>query len=283
MAWNRPSESRQAQERVNRTVHGKAVVLYSAVAILLVAGGLATWRFLAVSSSTEEWPEVTVSSGLIEEVRPATSRKSAEPSTNVQRRVISPEEQARLRPSDPGFNPAAHPTVLVMTNRYDEVADRHPVARNGTEQILNWIFSTPPGALPSLCPNIPISEAAQIEKILDLPADYQFDESLDRLEAKRTIEAARKELKDYISKGGTPDKFFEYYHNQLIQCHQEYTDAQNSVLKMAREENDTQLVRDYLEAVNQRLSDKGICNIRLSRKMRERLGITESQKEENTK
>ena len=283
MAWNRSSGevTSSASQRGRRLIvsnrrrfrHSIRCVL---AGLIVVSGlGVAVW-ILSGPSELRGPSEPSRRSSFIKDATPAASSESR----NVAKepaRVISPEEQRKLRPGDPGFDPAAHPTVLVLsTNTIDAIlkTDEHPVARNATEQMLGWIFSTQVGDMPPICPNLPFSEVADIEKILDLPADYQYDESLEKLEAKKTIEFAKKELKDYIAKGGTPQKFFEYYHGQLMQCYQEFTMAQGEVLRVAREE-DPGFARDYLCQVNKRLADKGIKQIRLSPKMRKRLGITE--------
>ena len=212
-------------------------------------------------------------SGLIGEVSPVITPVKTNAVQSVKKKVISPEEQKKLCPGDEGWDPSAHPFVLVPTNRKEVVEDKHPVARNATEQILHWICSVEVGDPPVLCPDLPAMELENINKILDEPPDFQYDESLDRLEAKRAIEMAKKELKDYIAKGGDPHEFFKYYHMQLMNYFQERTLAQQSVVKMIKEDPD--LAKEYLEQVNGRLAERGIKQITLSPKMRARLGIEE--------
>lgn len=190
----------------------------------------------------------------------------------VVKRKPTPEEQKKLRPGDEGFDPAAHPFVLVYTNKPSEEVGS-PIARNGVEQVLYWIFSTPIGDAPLMCPDIPVSELADIEKILDKGSDFHYEDDEAAREGKQIIDLAKKELKHFIENGGEPQEFFKYYHHQLIAYHEQFMDAQSAVLKLAKE--DPLLAADYYRKVNEKLAKQGIKQIKLSNKMKERLGITE--------
>ena len=268
MSWNKPSSVPQPPPKKSAPSSLKRGLLAGLLVVALGALGLYLFSSGEATSSSLQKKD----RGLIKEVTPAAAPK-AKPEA-VKKRVITPEEQRKLCPGDEGWDPAAHPFVLVPTNRREEVVeDKHPVVRNATEQILHWICSVQPGDAPALCPDLPAMELENLNRILDQPADYQYDESMDRLEAKRAIETARKELKDYVAKGGDPHEFFRYYHMQLMNMFHERSLAQQSVVNVIKE--DPEIAREYVEKVNARLAEKGIKPVSLSPKMRKRLGMDE--------
>ena len=77
-----------------------------------------------------------------------------------------------------------------------------------------------------------------------------------------------------MSQGGSPDEFFTYYHAQLMKAFNERQMMQTAVVKIAQE--DPLVAKEYLEEVNASLRDKGIKEIRVPRKIAERLGLSEA-------
>lgn len=200
-------------------------------------------------------------------VKPLETNVSAKVSTGTKPKKY----EGRLEPGDPGWDPREHPFVLVYTNKPPENPEGGIAHRNATEQVLDWIFSCKIGDPPGLCPALPGNELANIAQILEQGAVYEEGDSEDTLEHKAIIAAAKRELQDYITKGGTPQRFIEYYHGQLMSYHQQYQDAQKMVLQAARET--PELAAELVKKVNANLAEKGIKPVVLSKKMRERFGI----------
>ena len=161
-----------------------------------------------------------------------------------------------------------------MTNGCLVVSRSKPIHKNATEQMLDFIFNTEVGLMPPPCPKLPKHELKNIQQILDtaLISSEEDDEAL--AERKETIELAKKELKDYLSQGGTPDEFFTYYHAQLMKAFNERQMMQTAVVKIAQE--DPLVAKEYLEEVNASLRDKGIKEIHVPRKIAERLGLSDA-------
>lgn len=161
-----------------------------------------------------------------------------------------------------------------MTNGCLVVSRAKPIHQNATEQMLDFIFNTEVGLMPPPCPKLPKHELKNIQQILDtaLASSDEDDETL--AERKETIELAKKELKDYLSQGGTPDEFFTYYHAQLMKAFNERQMMQTAVVKIAQE--DPIVAKEYLEEVNASLRDKGIKEIHVPRKIAERLGLSDA-------
>ena len=161
-----------------------------------------------------------------------------------------------------------------MTNGCLVVSRAKPIHQNATEQMLDFIFNTEVGLMPPPCPKLPKHELKNIQQILDtaLTSSDEDDETL--AERKETIELAKKELKDYLSQGGTPDEFFTYYHAQLMKAFNERQMMQTAVVKIAQE--DPIVAKEYLEEVNASLRDKGIKEIHVPRKIAECLGLSDA-------
>ena len=150
--------------------------------------------------------------------------------------------------------------------------------RTCTEQILGWIFSCPLGNSPMPLPNLPPKELEHLEEILATPnLPKETDDDFVK-EQKEIIQQAKIEFRKYLDEGGKPGDFLNYYHDLLINYHDQFVDAQKSVLKVVREE-DPEFARQYLLKVNAQLAEKGIKPVTLSRKFSERIGIEYKGKE----
>ena len=109
-------------------------------------------------------------------------------------------------------------------------------------------------------------------QILTSPNIVDEADSEKAADAKRTVELAKKELRDYLLKGGDFDEFLAYYRGQLVQAHHQWQESQRVVIQACRDE-DPEVARAMLDEVNKRLEKKGIKQIMLPPVFRKKLGI----------
>lgn len=154
----------------------------------------------------------------------------------------------------------------------DMTVPSNRVFRTGTEQIMSWIFTTEIGDLPPPLPKIPDSEMAHFAKILMSDNPLKEGDTEFTANAKEMVALAKKEMIDYIDKGGTPEEFFDYYRGQLVQAHEKRKNMRGEVMKVLREEPEIAL--QYLDEVNAELAKDGIKPIKLHPKQLKHFGIT---------
>ena len=250
----------------------------AAVVILAVMGGVAWWyaaRGQRTMDGSGEGVEETAAPAIPHPAQPTPVATNAVATnavaTNVKKRVITPEEQKKLRPGDEGFDPAAHPTILVMKPRKDP--EESLPYRNSTEQALLWIMNCEPGDAPLPLLAIPQGDMARMTEILMDKCDFEEGDSEWTKGQREQLRFAKEEMRKYIRDGGDPNSFLKYYHDQLEAMHLERSMALDSVMALLREGGRDDIAEEYLKTVNKRLLDKGIKPIQLSRKKRERHGI----------
>ena len=144
--------------------------------------------------------------------------------------------------------------------------------RTGFEQKLAAIFATPLGAPPPMIPlrMTPVTYL-RLQEILDAP-NTVFDTDSEKVaEAKMAVEMAKKELKEYISQGGDPEKFLEHYYSQLKQASEEWKAAQMELVRTMK--TDPGLAVTMEAEFNEHFSQKGIRPVKMPAKLKERYGI----------
>lgn len=141
-----------------------------------------------------------------------------------------------------------------------------------TEQMLDWVFSTTVGDLPPLVPDIPEYEMAHMTEILINKIKVNEEDDEATKESKEIVQQAKKELIEYITNGGSPDEFLQYYRGQLEQAHMQFEEAKSSVIEVMKQDPD--LAEDYLKSVNKKLIEKGIKPVRIHPKMAAKYGVT---------
>lgn len=266
MGWNKPIEQPKAAPKKTPSAMrgilagGIVCVIAAVVAVIVFSGG-------------DEKPKAKAEkkTAVIKEVKPAAAPK-AEPTNEVVKvkRKPTPEEQKKLRPGDEGFDPAAHPFVLVPKKKREPVVIPY---RNATEQALAWIANCEPGDPPLPLIPIPESEMKNLVAILLDKNEAQKGDSEQTKEQRRIIEMAKAEMRQYIRDGGDPMSFMKYYHDQLESQCQEYRESLSSVMELLHTSDNDDIATDYLKRVNERLASKGIKQIVLSKKKMARHGI----------
>ena len=159
----------------------------------------------------------------------------------------------------------------IEENPPDMVAPSNRVFATGAEQVMSWIFMCRLGDPPPLLPKLSTRDLVHIDKILDAPNPVLEGDSERARDAKETVEMAKKELKEFLAKGGDPEEFLEYYHGQLRQAHAEWQEAYRKTLEVARET--PEIANDYVDEVNKLLAERGIKPVVLPPKLKERYGI----------
>ena len=143
--------------------------------------------------------------------------------------------------------------------------------RTGVEQVMDWIFTCEVGAPPPILPNLPQYERLHLAEILISDNPVKEGDSERAAAAKKLVEQAKKEFRDFIKEGGEPEDFLPYYHGQLVAAHEEWKMARNEVFETVR--NDPAIALDFAKKVNEKLTAKGIKNVVIPEKMMEKFGI----------
>ncbi len=143
--------------------------------------------------------------------------------------------------------------------------------RTGAEQLLSWVFQTTLGDMPPPLPQVSLYDEVHLEEILNSPNPVREGDSERTIEAKKIVEIAKKELKDYIAKGGDISGFLDYYRGILVQAAEEYSQARKDVMRVIREEPD--IAEQFIEETNRVLGEKGIKPVMIPPRMREKLGL----------
>ncbi len=143
--------------------------------------------------------------------------------------------------------------------------------RTGAEQLLSWVFQTTLGDMPPPLPQVSLYDEVHLEEILNSPNPVREGDSERTKEAKKIVEIAKKELKDYIAKGGDITGFLDYYRGILVQAAEEYSQARKDVMRVIREE--PEIAEQFIEETNKVLGEKGIKPVVIPPRMRERMGL----------
>lgn len=118
---------------------------------------------------------------------------------------------------------------------------------------------------------VPLRDEAHLAEIL-IAANPVLDTDTEAQRAsKEMVVLAKKEMIDYIKKGGQPEDFLKYYHGKLQEAFDIRRESAKSLMSVARD--DPSIAGEYLERINKELADKGIRQIELNEKQRKRLGL----------
>lgn len=274
MAWNGSDGAAKPQKVAKKS---KPSAWRGLLAAIIVIGGAvgAYLMFLGPATVGGAREKVKAKPAKIAEVTPEISDFTYEEEAPEEARDAAEDEAKRAR----------REKLLAMTpgERIEflfEEAEARPInlepASNrvyatGTEQVLDWVFTTELGDMPPILPTIPMFEEAHLVEILVNKNKILETDDERAIDGKQTVELAKKELIKFITEGGDVHEFLEYYHDQLRQAHMERQEAQRSVFSLVREE--PELAKEYLDAVNARLEEKGIKPVVIPQKMANRFGV----------
>lgn len=205
---------------------------------------------------------------------PKTIAKKEEPTPQA-----TPEKPKHKPPAwrNPNLTPeeraAAYEKSLAKPLPQEQPTNR--VFRTGVEEMMDWVFSVEVGEMPLPLPRIPDVDYVKLKEILESKNTILDTDSDKVAQSKETVDYAKKIFKEFIDKGGEPDDFLPYYHDELKAAWQTRQVAQNEVMKILQTE--PELAQEYLDKVNASLAEKGIKRVIVPERILSRLGITLNQ------
>lgn len=262
MAWNRPNEAAKPAPKkspgvMRGAIAGAAVVVIAAVCFFIFSG-------------EEEKPAPKVEKKkprVVEEAKPAPA-PLVKPKVEKKPEPKKPKSMSwRDRSLTPEQREAAYekhleemPLPKASTNR---------LFRSSLEQVMGWVFTTELGDQPPPLPRIPDFDYVHLQEILELKNDVNKTDSERSADTKRIVDFAKKELKEYVEKGGDPQEFLAYYHDELKSAYMERQMAQKEVMNILQTE--PELADDYIKKVNEALTKKGIKGVVIPERVRLRI------------
>lgn len=243
-----------------------------AAAIVILGVGAAVWFLMP---KTEKPVEVK---------KDPKKQIKAEPVKPVKAKPVKKEEVKEEKPVD---NEIARRREMLkkMTpeERLDYLFERakerplpqepssNRIYRTSLEQVMDWVFSCEVGNPPPLLPQMSMFDEAHLAEILLMDNPVKDTDSDKVRASKEMMKIAKKEFIDFIKKGGDPHEFLPYYHGQLVQAHEEWKMARQSIVETVKNEPD--IAVEYIKKVNAQLEEKGIKKVTVPPKMLERFGI----------
>lgn len=284
MAWNRPSKDSETETALRRTGTVRPTVAVRGVVagVIVVLGAAVAMCFL--------WPggDDVAAVGqdrhsLIKEVKPEKKapRARVETRTEGNTRTLTKAESEEVRLAVEESRQAEerkrkHEEMWAKKLKTDKRLQAYlknfkPVEndfKSSTEQFIDWICTTqvgdqPPLPMPALSP----FELEHIDEVLNAVNEIKEGDDEWLAERKRAVDAAKKELKDYLASGGTVQEFFDYYRKELQKAWETKQAARKSVREVMAE-GDNEISREYLRKVNKLLNVQGNTPIELNEEER---------------
>ena len=144
-----------------------------------------------------------------------------------------------------------------------------PIHRNAAEQMLLDIFTCEVGDPPLPLGNLPQAERNKIVDLLVSSNPITDKDSEQVKVSKKILYDAKKEMANYLAKGGDPDVFFLHYHNMLLKAWEKRQIAQQMALDIVEKEGDGELARDFVRRINEELMADGIKKIAIDKRLLE--------------
>ena len=268
MAWNKPNsgeaESFPLQGKKKPSILKRKGFHFSLLAVVIIAIVAAWWLLPKASAPVAEDGDGTVN-GRITDVKPTVAAKA---NTNAVPKAKDPHEGYVLSPAGV-WQPTNRPwradakKVHTVHTNWSHSAVKNVPYRNAVEQMLLTTFKCPRGDCPP--PYVRISQRDMehlVEILIDKPSVSE-DDTLALIKDKELIAAAKKELTEYIRKGGKPEFFFKAYHNDLQKAYEKRTAVIREISRITTEEGDAGLAKDFQNEMNKRLKKEGIRPIHM--------------------
>lgn len=192
----------------------------------------------------------------------------------------NPDLETKQAPKAEDKPPLTPEEIEAIERAKDPLYDRHhivakkPLLADPVEQLMLSVFSTELGDMPPMLPAIPQIDEERMKKMVGFLSEESKDDSEEVRAAKQMINEVKAELKKYLDEGGTVDNFLSYYVNELDAAFRERNLCKELQMKKLKTE-DPAVAREYYYLINQRLADKGIKPITLTKRQKEYLGIIE--------
>lgn len=260
-------------KRSLQSLHWRSVIL--SVVFLMAIGTFLI--FLPSAKNESVKPEVIHQVEPVKHTGKTPTRSISSVATNQIEQVCSdvkPEKPRGVLPAPSNLSDEIRAIKAAsLTNIVEVNTNGRPkqIFTTSTEQVMSFIFNAEVGDMPPPLPTLPRNERARIEEILNTPNPILETDSPDVAEKKKMLEQAKRELKDYMAQGGTPEEFLSFYHQQLKKYHEERKDAQRLVMTMIRDE--PEVAGEFMKKVNERLASRGIKAVHIPRPFLERAGI----------
>lgn len=248
MAWNRPSE---VKAQPKKTGSSKLIVYLLLGAI--VAGGLLVLFIIGDKPAIE-----TAKTGKTKSIPSAVPAK-VKRDTNAVHKTFAKTGNDKLDVALTNLEKVELPAII--RPNLPPVPDHYTNHwfKSGTEQVMSWIFTTQLGDSPMPIPRL--TEAERKSLVSDLMSPNEIKDNDDDMTkyAKEMVNAAKKEMMQYIHDGGDPDDFLKHYYEELKKAHEYRMEAirQGELVY----EEDPELAKDFVTKVNERLTEQGIRTI----------------------
>lgn len=271
MIASTPSDFRKVRQAPNG--HRLSFRLWLVVGVAAIVGVALTWLFLHNDAGVEDPGKGSTQQKRIKTVLPAPNPTA--PAVAKKTKAQPDEEAERTRRREMFGKMTADEKIEYLRERIKntpipETPTNRPYATS-LEQVMDWTFTCEVGNPPPLLPPMTLFDQMHLAEILIRDNPILDSDPEKAAESKETMKIAKKEFVDFLKEGGNPDDFLPYYHGQLVAAHEEYKMARQSIVEIIR--NDPDIAVDYIKKVNGRLSEKGIKNVKIPKKMLDAFGI----------
>lgn len=278
MIASTPSNSSKGRQAPNG--HRLSFQLWLMVGVAAIIGVALSWLFLHSDADVEDPVKESMQQKRIKTVLPAP--KSSTPvEAKKETKGQSDEDAERTRRREMFSKMTADEKIEYLRKQIKNAPiPETPTNRlyaTSLEQVMDWIFTCEVGNPPPLLPTMSLFDQMHLAEILIRDNPILDSDSEKAAESKEMMKIAKKEFMDFLKKGGNPDDFLPYYHGQLVAAHEEYKMARQSIVEIIR--NDPDIAVDYIKKVNERLSEKGIKNVKIPKKMLDAFGIESDELE----
>ena len=278
MIASTPRDFRKGPQTSN--VHRLPFQLWLVVGVAAIVGVALAWLFLHSDADVEDPVNESTQQKRIKTVLPAP--KSSTPvEAKKESKIQSAEDAERTRRREMFSKMTADEKIEYLREQIKNTPiPETPTNRlyaTSLEQVMDWIFTCEVGNPPPLLPPMSLFDQMHLAEILIRDNPILDSDSEKAAESKEMMKIAKKEFMDFLKEGGNPDDFLPYYHGQLVAAHEEYKMARQSIVEIIR--NDPDIAVDYIKKVNERLSEKGIKNVKIPKKMLDAFGIESDELE----
>ena len=278
MIASTPSNFRKGRQASNG--HRLSFQLWLVVGVATIVGVALSWLFLHNNADVEDPVKESTQQKRIKTVLPAP--KSSNPvEAKKETKGQSDEDAERTRRREMFSKMTADEKIEYLREQIKNTPiPETPTNRlyaTSLEQVMDWIFTCEVGNPPPLLPPMSLFDQMHLAEILIRDNPILDSDSEKAAESKEMMKIAKKEFMDFLKEGGNPDDFLPYYHGQLVAAHEEYKMARQSIVEIIR--NDPDIAVDYIKKVNERLSEKGIKNVKIPKKMLDAFGIESDELE----
>lgn len=262
------------QGRQPRTKRTPRLFLWAALGAMVAIGLVFVWRIVQGDNADDGQPKEPERKKSIKTAPASPSPAHQQEAPTAAKKQVN-EDAERERRREMFGKMSAEEKIEYLRERIRNMPiPETPTNRlyaTGIEQAMDWIFSCKVGDPPPLLPPMSLFDQMHLAEILIMDNPIRETDSDKAVESKEMMKIAKKEFMKFIKDGGNPDEFLPYYHGQLVAAHDEYAMARQSVVEVIRNEPDIAI--DYIKKVNARLSEKGIKNVNVPKKMLDAFGI----------